>query len=208
MRIIYAAPVAQLEEHLKELPLSAFIASLLPSRDTAVAATALQLAEALMGKLPGIFRPQFLKEGVMHAMDQLSQPPPAPAPVAARPAAAAAGAPAAPVAAVSAAAAPNAAVSLATARSAAAALTAAAASASASMSAALAAAQAAAAKQAAAALAPVAGPTRGKRKHRCTIRDKMGCAMIQSHSTWSWFSQTQMYLNCNIKNLQEGGGCD
>lgn len=61
-----------LGEVLGDLPISSFIAGLLTQKDSTIVAKALQLAEILMHKLPGIFSKYFLKEGVVHAVEQLA----------------------------------------------------------------------------------------------------------------------------------------
>lgn len=57
---------------LKDIPISSFVASLLASRDSAVLAAGVRLSELLMLKLPDVFTTMFLKEGVVHALEQLS----------------------------------------------------------------------------------------------------------------------------------------
>ena len=84
-RILFASSPAMLQQGLKEIPISSFIGGLISSKDSNTAAYAMQLAEILMLKLPSIFSPYFLKEGVVHAIDQLAAkatkatPPSAPA---------------------------------------------------------------------------------------------------------------------------------
>lgn len=48
-----------------------FLAGVLAWKDPHVLVPALQIAEILMEKLPGIFSKMFVKEGVVHAVDQL-----------------------------------------------------------------------------------------------------------------------------------------
>lgn len=57
---------------LEDLEASSFVAGLLASGDPAVVAAALQLAQALMAKLPDVFRVHFVKEGVVHEIDKLA----------------------------------------------------------------------------------------------------------------------------------------
>ena len=71
-KVLYVSTPAMLEEGIRDLPVSNFIGGLLGSRDTTVAAYAMQMAEVLMEKLPGIYCACFLKEGVVHALDQLA----------------------------------------------------------------------------------------------------------------------------------------
>lgn len=68
--------VSRCREVLRGVPISSFIASLLASKDSAAMDAALQLAEILMGKLPDIMVQYFVKEGVVHAIDQLAGPTP------------------------------------------------------------------------------------------------------------------------------------
>jgi E3 ubiquitin-protein ligase TRIP12 len=57
--------------HLLFLVWCSFLAGVLVSKDVAVLSIALQIAEGLMAKLPDVFRRQFVKEGVVHALDTL-----------------------------------------------------------------------------------------------------------------------------------------
>lgn len=70
-KILHFSDPAVLGEELTDLPISSFIASLLTHKDSATAAKALQLAEILVHKLPA-FSKHFLKEGVVHAIEQLA----------------------------------------------------------------------------------------------------------------------------------------
>ncbi|GAX77476.1 hypothetical protein CEUSTIGMA_g4920.t1 [Chlamydomonas eustigma] len=71
-QIICASSSSMLEEGLRNLPVSNFIGSLLSGRDMTATAYAILMAEVLMEKLPNVYRSFFLKEGVVHAMDQLT----------------------------------------------------------------------------------------------------------------------------------------
>ncbi|EFN55600.1 hypothetical protein CHLNCDRAFT_52424, partial [Chlorella variabilis] len=73
---------------LEELPAAALVAALLGARDSTVAAYGMQMAEILIEKLPDVYHQYFLKEGVVHAIDQLAATPPAAAAAAADAAAA------------------------------------------------------------------------------------------------------------------------
>ena len=78
-KILHFGTQADLGEQLNDLPISSFIAGLLAQKDSAVAAKAMQLAEILMHKLPKVFSKYFLKEGVVHAVEQLAATAPKPA---------------------------------------------------------------------------------------------------------------------------------
>lgn len=69
--LLFATPDMLLTS-LQDLAISSFVASLLSSKDTATVACALVMAEVLMERLPDIFTTYFLKEGVVHALDQLA----------------------------------------------------------------------------------------------------------------------------------------
>lgn len=71
-KVLHFSEPGALGEELTDLPISSFIASLLSQKDSATVAKALQLAEILMHKLPAIFSKHFLKEGVVHAIEQLA----------------------------------------------------------------------------------------------------------------------------------------
>ncbi|KAL4436702.1 hypothetical protein ABPG75_003841 [Micractinium tetrahymenae] len=62
---------------LEDLPVSSLLAALLSARDSTVVAFGMQMAEILMEKLPDVFSQYFLKEGVVHAIDQLAAVQPA-----------------------------------------------------------------------------------------------------------------------------------
>ena len=65
-------PPAMLHGLLQDIPISAFIAALLASREPATLVVGVRLSELLMLKLPDVFTNMFLKEGAVHAMEQLS----------------------------------------------------------------------------------------------------------------------------------------
>jgi E3 ubiquitin-protein ligase TRIP12 len=73
VKALYFSTPAQLEAALADLPISSFIASLLGGRDAKAQAYALQMGELLMEQLPGIFAAYFVKEGVVHAVQQLAE---------------------------------------------------------------------------------------------------------------------------------------
>jgi E3 ubiquitin-protein ligase TRIP12 len=67
----------QLASVLVDLPVSAFLAALLGGRDMRAAAYALQSCDLLMRALPAVFGVTFVKEGVVHALEQLALKKPA-----------------------------------------------------------------------------------------------------------------------------------
>lgn len=71
-KMLYFSTAEQLRQVLLDLPMSSFLASLLSSRDARAQAFAIQMAELLMVQLPDVFRAYFVKEGVLHALEQLS----------------------------------------------------------------------------------------------------------------------------------------
>ena len=78
-KVLYVSSSEMLQEGLRGLAVCSFIGSLMSGRDNAAMAYALQMAEILMEKLPGIYRVQFLKEGVLHAINRLAGTAPVPA---------------------------------------------------------------------------------------------------------------------------------
>lgn len=72
VKLLAVGSPSQLETVLADLPISSFVAGLLGGRDIKAQAAAIQMAEILMAKLPQIFAPFFVKEGVAHALDQLA----------------------------------------------------------------------------------------------------------------------------------------
>lgn len=72
IKTLQYCPPEMLRGLLRDIPISSFIASLLASRDAAVLAAGVRLSELLMLKLPDVFATMFLKEGVVHALEQLS----------------------------------------------------------------------------------------------------------------------------------------
>lgn len=71
-KVLHFSESTALGKELTDLPISSFIAGLLSQKDDAIVAKALQLAEILMHKLPAIFSKHFVKEGVVHAIEQLA----------------------------------------------------------------------------------------------------------------------------------------
>lgn len=72
-KIIYFSTPKMLEDLLRNLTMSSFLASLLSSNDKSIVATALKIAENLMQKLPTIFEKYFKREGVVYEIEQLIQ---------------------------------------------------------------------------------------------------------------------------------------
>lgn len=81
-KIIHHATPETLADTLKDLTMSAFISSLLSSKDINVVCVSLHMADSLMEKLPKIFSEYFVREGVLHEVDNLIargvQPPESP----------------------------------------------------------------------------------------------------------------------------------
>mmetsp|Transcript_50841 Transcript_50841/g.94724 ORF Transcript_50841/g.94724 Transcript_50841/m.94724 type:complete len:1715 (-) Transcript_50841:1206-6350(-) len=75
-RFLHYSPPAQLEALLGNMAISSFLAGLISGKDSTAALMGVTLAELLMTKLPAVFARFFLKEGVVHAMDQLAATPP------------------------------------------------------------------------------------------------------------------------------------
>ncbi|CAF2682252.1 unnamed protein product [Rotaria sp. Silwood2] len=71
LRMIYYCPSDLLEIILKQQSISSHIASMLASSDYKIVASALQMAEILMKKLPQIFSIYFYREGVVHQIEIL-----------------------------------------------------------------------------------------------------------------------------------------
>jgi len=77
-KLLHYSPSEVLEKVLQDLPISSFVAGLLSCQEPAVVANGLQIAEILLSKLPTTLSPYFLKEGAVHAIEQLAeQAPPA-----------------------------------------------------------------------------------------------------------------------------------
>lgn len=76
-KILYHTSSDTLRFLLSDLPVSSLISRLLQSADASTAAQGMQMAEVLMVKLPDVFEKYFLKEGVVHAMEELTLAAPA-----------------------------------------------------------------------------------------------------------------------------------
>ncbi|MCO5580943.1 hypothetical protein L7F22_034817 [Adiantum nelumboides] len=70
-KLIHFSTADMLRSLFKELNISSFLAGVLALKDSSILLTALQMAEMLMIKLPDIFSKLFVKEGVVHAIDNL-----------------------------------------------------------------------------------------------------------------------------------------
>jgi E3 ubiquitin-protein ligase TRIP12 len=70
--LFYASPVTLKEPALEDLPISSMVAALLTSPNSNLVAHGMQLAEIIMQKVPDSYQYYFLKEGVVHAIDQLA----------------------------------------------------------------------------------------------------------------------------------------
>jgi E3 ubiquitin-protein ligase TRIP12 len=71
-KLLYHTSAPTLSRLLLDLPISSLVARLLRSEDPAIAAEGMQMAEILMEKLPVEYSRYFLKEGVVHAMEELA----------------------------------------------------------------------------------------------------------------------------------------
>mmetsp|Transcript_11522 Transcript_11522/g.28178 ORF Transcript_11522/g.28178 Transcript_11522/m.28178 type:complete len:2013 (-) Transcript_11522:941-6979(-) len=100
LRLMAFSNPETLQESLRDLAMSSFVASLLAARDGATAAYGIHMAEILMAKLPQVVTSYFIKEGVVHGMEQLASRPPSSGPSSPAPAPAAAPASAPPSAAL------------------------------------------------------------------------------------------------------------
>ncbi|KAL4435190.1 hypothetical protein ABPG77_001872 [Micractinium sp. CCAP 211/92] len=76
-KMLHFNSAATLAALLEDLPVSALLAALISARDSTIVAFGMQMAEILMEKLPDVFSQYFLKEGVVHAVEQLAAVQPA-----------------------------------------------------------------------------------------------------------------------------------
>ncbi|XP_055645246.1 E3 ubiquitin-protein ligase TRIP12 [Toxorhynchites rutilus septentrionalis] len=74
LRMVYFANGDLLREVLKNQLVSSHIAGMMASNDLRIVVGALQMAEILMHKLPEVFGMHFRREGVMHQINQLTDP--------------------------------------------------------------------------------------------------------------------------------------
>ncbi|KAJ6840622.1 E3 ubiquitin-protein ligase UPL3 [Iris pallida] len=70
-KLMYFSSVEMIRSLLSVTNISSFLAGVLAWKDPQVLIPALQIAEVLMEKLPGIFSKMFVREGVVHAVDAL-----------------------------------------------------------------------------------------------------------------------------------------
>ncbi|KAE9593379.1 putative aminoacyltransferase, E1 ubiquitin-activating enzyme [Lupinus albus] len=70
-KLMYFSTADMIQTLLSVTNMSSFLAGVLAWKDPHVLLPALQIAEILMEKLPGTFRKMFIREGVVHAVDQL-----------------------------------------------------------------------------------------------------------------------------------------
>ncbi|EEF31560.1 hect ubiquitin-protein ligase, putative [Ricinus communis] len=70
-KLMYFSSAEMIQSLLSITNISSFLAGVLAWKDPHVLVPALQIAEILMEKLPGTFSKMFVREGVVHAIDQL-----------------------------------------------------------------------------------------------------------------------------------------
>ncbi|XP_027357082.1 E3 ubiquitin-protein ligase UPL3-like isoform X2 [Abrus precatorius] len=70
-KLMYFSTAEMIQSLLSVTNISSFLAGVLAWKDPQVLVPALQIAEILMEKLPGTFSKMFVREGVVHAVDQL-----------------------------------------------------------------------------------------------------------------------------------------
>ncbi|XP_022763058.1 E3 ubiquitin-protein ligase UPL3-like isoform X2 [Durio zibethinus] len=70
-KLMYFSSAEMLQNLLSVTNISSFLAGVLAWKDPYVLVPSLQIAEILMEKLPGTFSKMFVREGVVHAVDQL-----------------------------------------------------------------------------------------------------------------------------------------
>lgn len=76
LRMVHFANPVLLEEVIRPQHFSSQLATMLSSNDLKIVVSALQLAELLMNKLQEVFSVYFRREGVLHQIKKLSEPPP------------------------------------------------------------------------------------------------------------------------------------
>ncbi|KAK7264195.1 hypothetical protein RJT34_31800 [Clitoria ternatea] len=73
-KLMYFSTAEMIQSLLSVTNISSFLAGVLAWKDPHVLLPALKIAEILMEKLPGTFSKMFIREGVVHAVDQLILP--------------------------------------------------------------------------------------------------------------------------------------
>ncbi|KAL9296334.1 hypothetical protein ACSQ67_022230 [Phaseolus vulgaris] len=73
-KLMYFSTAEMIQSLLSVTNISSFLAGVLAWKDPHVLVPALKIAEILMEKLPGTFSKMFIREGVVHAVDQLILP--------------------------------------------------------------------------------------------------------------------------------------
>ncbi|KAG2397980.1 E3 ubiquitin-protein [Vigna angularis] len=73
-KLMYFSTAEMIQSLLSVTNISSFLAGVLAWKDPHVLIPALKIAEILMEKLPGTFSKMFIREGVVHAVDQLILP--------------------------------------------------------------------------------------------------------------------------------------
>ena len=72
LKMLYHSPSDLLKDVLVKIPISSYIAGMLPSQDLRIVCSALQKADILMTKLSDTFHVYFRREGVMHKVKELA----------------------------------------------------------------------------------------------------------------------------------------
>ncbi|KAH7446550.1 hypothetical protein KP509_01G061600 [Ceratopteris richardii] len=70
-KLVHFSTAEMLRSLFKDLNISSFLGGVLALKDPSILLAALQMAETLMQKLPDVFTKLFVKEGVVHAIDNL-----------------------------------------------------------------------------------------------------------------------------------------
>ncbi|KAK4405347.1 E3 ubiquitin-protein ligase UPL3 [Sesamum angolense] len=70
-KLMYFSPAEMIQSLINDTNISSFLAGVLAWKDPQVLVPALQIAEILMEKLPGVFSKMFVREGGVHAVDAL-----------------------------------------------------------------------------------------------------------------------------------------
>ncbi|KAL0348497.1 UNVERIFIED_CONTAM: E3 ubiquitin-protein ligase UPL3, partial [Sesamum angustifolium] len=70
-KLMYFSPAEMIQSLINVTNISSFLAGVLAWKDPQVLVPALQIAEILMEKLPGVFSKMFVREGGVHAVDAL-----------------------------------------------------------------------------------------------------------------------------------------